>query len=79
MKHLPMDPAVAELISHWAAEHIDEKAKVWTIARSTGGGLEEALDLDHLLKLNPGRGLDELIDALFSELALRDVAEARSW
>ena len=71
VKHLLIDAA--------SAKHIDRKARVWTITRGADGGLEESLDLDHLLKLNPGRGIDEIVDALLGVLAERDVAETRIW
>ena len=74
-----MDPAFPDLVGEWAAEHIDRKARVWTVTRGADGSLEEALDLGHLLRLNPGHGIDEIVDALLGVLAERDVAETRIW
>jgi hypothetical protein len=79
VKHLLMNPAFPDLVGEWATENIDRKARVWTVTRAPDGSLEEALDLGHLLKLNSGRGIDEIVDALLGALGERDIAETRIW
>ena len=74
-----MDPAFPDLVGQWAAHHIDDKARVWTVTRGPDGALREELDLDHLLKLNPGRGIDEIIDAVLAVAALEDIEDTRLW
>ena len=74
-----MDPAFPDLVGQWAADHIDDKARVWTVTRGRDGALQEGLDLDHLLKLNPGHGIDEIVDAVLSVAALEDIEDTRLW
>lgn len=54
-------------------EKIDDRARVWTITRSTDGRLREELDEGILATLDP------LADALVIAAGEQDIAENRAW
>jgi hypothetical protein len=67
MRHLLMDPAFPDIVGEWAAEQIDDTARVWTVTRGEGGKLEDRLD--------PAA----LADSLVLAAGLRDIAQTRVW
>jgi hypothetical protein len=78
VKHLLMDPAFPDLVDAAVAE-VTDKARVWTVTRGEDGKLEEELDLDRLMRLNPGHSAEQVADALVLAAAISDVEETRCW
>lgn len=78
MKHSLMNPAFPDLIEATVAE-VTDKARVWTVTRGEDGKLAEELDLDRLLKLNPGHSAEQIADALVLAAAMADIEETRIW
>jgi hypothetical protein len=74
-----MDPAFPDIVGAWAAEHIDDRAKVWTLSRGAGGKLEEQLDESFLAKLEKAETVEEIADAILAAAAEREIAETRVW
>ena len=78
MKHSLMNPAFPDLVEAAVAE-VTDNARVWTVTRGEVGKLAEELDLDRLLKLNPGHSAEQIADALVLAAAMADIEETRIW
>ena len=78
MKHSLMNPAFPDLVEAAVAE-VTDNARVWTVTRGEDGKLAEELDLDRLLKLNPGHSAEQIADALVLAAAMADIEETRIW
>jgi len=78
VKHLLMHPAFPDLVEAAVAE-VTDKARVWSVTLGEDGKLEEELDLDRLMKLNPGHSPEQIADALVLAAAMADVEETRIW
>ena len=78
MKHSLMNPAFPDLVEAAVAE-VTDNARVWTVTRCEDGKLAEELDLDRLLKLNPGHSAEQIADALVLAAAMADIEETRIW
>jgi hypothetical protein len=74
-----MDPAFPDIVGAWAAEQIDDRAKVWSISRGADGKLEERLDERFLAKLEQAETPEQIADAIVAAAAERDIAETRLW
>lgn len=79
MRHLLMNPAFPDIVGQWAAENIDDKARVWNVTRTADGRLEERLDPSFLETLEGAESIDEIAEALLTAAALQDVADTRAW
>lgn len=79
MRHLLMNPAFPDIVGQWAAENIDDKARVWTITRSADGQLEGRLDPSFLESLEDAGSVDEIAEALLTAAALQELADTRVW
>ena len=62
-----MHPAFPDIVGEWAAETIDDNARVWIVTRGDDGKLEDRLDPD------------ALADSLAVAAGLREVAQTRVW
>jgi hypothetical protein len=74
-----MDPAFPDVVGAWAAQEIDDRAKVWTLSRGADGRLEERLDPTFLETLEKAETLEELADAIAAAAARREIEESRVW
>ena len=78
MKHLLMHPALPDLVEAAVAE-VTEKARVWSVTLGEDGKLKDELDLDRLMKMNPGHSPEQIADALVLAAATADIEESRLW
>jgi hypothetical protein len=74
-----MDPAFPDVVGEWAAEQIDDRAKVWTVSKGTDGRLEERLDKSFLARLEQAETPEEIAEAILAAAAERQIAETRVW
>jgi hypothetical protein len=79
VKQLLMGPSFPDLVGEWAARHLDDKARIWTVTRGEDGGLEERLDPSFLALIDEDRSIDELVDVILTAAAEQDIAETRIW
>ena len=74
-----MDPTFPDVVGEWAADAIDDRARVWTITRSTEGRIEERLDDSFLATLGRAESIEELVDAVARAAGALEIAETRIW
>ena len=74
-----MDPAFPDIVGQYAAEQVDDRARVWIVERGTDGRLEERLDSSFLATLDATNEVDEILEALVVAAARQDIAESRIW
>jgi hypothetical protein len=74
-----MDPAFPDMVGEWAAEQVDDRAKVWALSRGTNGKLEERLDDRFLAKLEEAGSVEELVEAIIASAARREIEQSRVW
>jgi hypothetical protein len=74
-----MDPAFPDVVGEWAAEQVDDRAKVWTLSRGSNGKLEERLDPTFLETLEKAETVEQLADAIAASAARRHIEASRVW
>jgi hypothetical protein len=74
-----MDPAFPDIVGAWAAEQIDDRAKVWSLSRGTDGKLKEQLDESFLARLQDAESVEELVDAIVASAGRREIEQSRAW
>jgi hypothetical protein len=74
-----MDPAFPDVVGEWAEEHVDDRAKVWTLARGADGKLEDRLDPSFLETLEKAESVEELAEAIAASAARREIEASRVW
>jgi hypothetical protein len=74
-----MDPAFPDVVGKWAEQAIDDRAKVWTLARGADGRLEDRLDPTFLETLEKAESVEDLAEAIAASAARREIEATRVW